>query len=106
MNFIHSAWENWKHKREWVTAGRIITAWRWCGVGDTAHNASSSPSKRDRTLTALGDLDHFTSTADLAVQRDCPLSDKNEHARFPLMTVLVIVVINLNSDQLRTEKKH
>lgn len=74
-------------------------------MGDTAHNASSSPSKPDRTLTALGDLDHFTSTADMAVQRDCPLSDKNEHARLPLMTVLVIVVINLNSDQLRTEEK-
>lgn len=42
-------------------------------MGDTAHNASSSPSRRDRTLTALGDLDHLISTADKAVQRDCPL---------------------------------
>lgn len=74
-------------------------------MGDTAHNASSSPSKRDRTLTALGDLDHFISTADMAIQRESPLSDNTEHAIIPLTTVLVIVVITLNSDQFRTEKK-
>lgn len=61
--------------------------------------------KRDRTLTAPGDLDHFISTADMTIQRDCPLSDKHEHATLPLMTVLVIVAINLNSDQFRTGKK-
>lgn len=62
-------------------------------MGDTVHNASSSPSRRDRTLTALGDLDHLISTADKAIQRDCPLCGNIEHARVPLMTVPVIVVI-------------
>lgn len=42
-------------------------------MGDTARNASSSPSRRDRTLTALGDLKPLISTVDKAIQRDCPL---------------------------------
>lgn len=77
-----------------MTSVRIISAWRWCDVGDTAHNASSSPpSRRDRTLAALGDLDHLISRADKASQRDCPLCDNTGHARVPLMTVPVIVVM-------------
>lgn len=76
-----------------MTSARIISAWRWCDGDDTAHNASSSPSRRDRTLTALGDLDPLISTVDKAIQRRCPLCDNIEHARVPLMTVPVIVVI-------------
>lgn len=60
---------------------------------DTVHNASSSPLRRDRTLTALGDLDPLISTVDKVIQRDCPQCDNIEHARVPLMTVPVIVVI-------------